>query len=58
MPTYGYQCEDCDHEQDEFHPMDGPDYEIRCKKCGSTNMKKQISGPAGYVPGTDTPTRS
>lgn len=57
MPTYSYKCEECEHEQDEFHPMSGPNYEIHCEKCNSTKMQKQLSAPAGYVTGTETPTK-
>jgi putative FmdB family regulatory protein len=56
MPLYNYKCEDCNHVQEELHPMRGPNYEVTCKKCGSKNVRKEIGSP--YVqfkgPGWDT----
>ena len=43
MPTYDYKCHECQHVQEEIHPMSGPNYEVICKKCGSKKMVKQIS---------------
>lgn len=43
MPTYEYKCEDCEHVQEEFHAMSGPNYEITCNKCNSKNIKKILS---------------
>lgn len=56
MPIYEYRCEDCEHLQDELHPMNGPDYEITCNKCESKNMKKEISSCYAKFegPGWDT----
>lgn len=58
MPIYVYKCEDCETEQDEIHPMAGPDRELACQNCGSKRLSKQITRANGYVAGTDTPTHS
>jgi len=45
MATYDYQCKDCEHIQEESHPMAGPDNIIICVKCKSKNVHKIISAP-------------
>ena len=40
MPTYNYQCAECEHVQEFEHPMSGPNYELKCEKCDSTDMAK------------------
>lgn len=47
MPLYVYICSQCGNEQEELHPMSGPDYEIRCNKCESAEVEKKVS--CGYV---------
>lgn len=42
MPTYNYQCENCHHIQEVFHPMSGPNYKITCEKCGGTVKKTYL----------------
>jgi len=57
VPIYDYQCKECNHIQEEMHPMGGPDYKIMCKKCKCTKMKKLIGVIPGYVKGTKNPTK-
>lgn len=42
---YDYKCDNCNHVQEENHPMSGPKEKIVCEKCGGS-MKKMISAPA------------
>lgn len=54
MPNYDYKCEKCENIQEEYHKMsESP--KIKCKKCGSKNMKKVLTGyqvNMNYHPGT------
>ena len=45
MPTYDYKCSDCEHIQEEIHPMNGPLEPIICTKCGSKTLDKLIGAP-------------
>lgn len=40
MSTYNYQCQECEHIQEENHPMSGPTRKLECEKCRSTHLKK------------------
>lgn len=55
MPNYDYQCEDCEHVQEENHPMAGPKEEIVCQKCKSKKMKKYYGtrAPGAIFKGED-----
>lgn len=48
-PMYDYQCEECENIQEELHSMSGPDYDIKCEKCGSKNIKRLISRPGMFL---------
>jgi putative FmdB family regulatory protein len=45
MPLYDYKCIDCNHIQEESHPMTGPIEEVACEKCKSIKMEKMVSIP-------------
>jgi len=49
MPLYDYECEKCKNVQEELHSMNGPSYEIVCKKCKSNKMKKCLSRPGMFL---------
>lgn len=55
MPSYDYNCTDCDTIFELFHMM--TDDSIKhCPQCNSTNVEKLISGGAAViVKGTQTP---
>ena len=37
---YDYQCSDCEHIQEEEHPMSGPTKKLLCKKCGGAKLAR------------------
>jgi putative FmdB family regulatory protein len=45
MPRYDYQCEKCEHIQEESHPINGPIECIICENCKSKKMVKVVSAP-------------
>jgi putative FmdB family regulatory protein len=45
MPIYEYYCQECNHIQEVFHPMTGPNEKIICQHCKRDNMAKAISAP-------------
>lgn len=48
-PLYDYVCDECENVQEELHPMSGPDYNLKCEKCGSTKLKKAFSRPGMFL---------
>jgi len=44
MPTYDYQCKNCDHPFTALHKMSDPI--PGCPDCGSHEVKKLLSAPA------------
>ena len=51
MPRYDYECEKCQHVQEEYHSMfDKPD--IICGACGCSAMQRLISPPYIQMVGT------
>ncbi len=40
MPVYGYVCEDCGEKFDLLIGVSSEKVELKCKKCGSKNIKK------------------
>lgn len=59
MPIYNFQCQDCNHIQEELlSSTELKENKISCEKCGSTKTTRIISRPNGFVKGTQTPTRS
>jgi putative FmdB family regulatory protein len=42
MPTYNYICEKCNNVQEEYHMM-SENPKIKCVKCGSTKISKEIT---------------
>lgn len=43
MPTYDYKCTDCEHVQEVMHRMSEKP-KVKCEKCSSKKMVKQLSG--------------
>lgn len=45
MPTYGYHCEECEHEMDSFQKI--TDIPLKtCPKCGKDSLRR---GPGGGI---------
>jgi putative FmdB family regulatory protein len=43
MPLYGYECEDCQDEFEEFVTTFSKAAEVTCPECGSGNITRQLS---------------
>jgi len=48
MPTYGYQCEACDHQFDEFQKMSDEPL-TKCPKCKKKKLRRLIGGGAALL---------
>ena len=55
MPIYSYKCNNCEEEFDLLVSFSESAEKPRCPKCGSDDLKKQISlfGLGGSVSGSD-----
>lgn len=43
MPIYEYVCKDCKEHFEQILPSANSTMTVKCKKCGSLNVKKTIS---------------
>ena len=48
MPTYDYQCSECDHEFELFQQMSDP-VKRKCPECGKNRLKRLIGTGAGII---------
>lgn len=48
MPTYGYVCEQCGHEFDEFQSITAKPLR-KCPQCGKLSLKRLIGCGAGII---------
>lgn len=48
MPTYGYVCEHCGHEFDEFQSITAKPLR-KCPQCGELSLKRLIGCGAGII---------
>jgi len=48
MPIYEYTCDDC---HVDFEVLVRGDEQLQCPTCGSLELAKQLSVPAGHVSG-------
>lgn len=48
MPTYGYMCESCEHEFDQFQSITARPLR-KCPKCGQSRLKRLIGTGAGII---------
>ena len=48
MPTYGYACENCKHEFDEFQSITAKPLR-KCPACGKLKLKRLIGAGAGII---------
>ena len=48
MPTYGYACEKCGHEFDEFQSIKAKPLR-KCPQCGKSALKRLIGTGAGII---------
>jgi putative FmdB family regulatory protein len=46
MPLRDYECKSCGHEQEELIRRDEEEADLRCQKCGGSQLARQISLPA------------
>ncbi len=44
MPTYLYECKDCEHHYEEFRNIKDRDKDKVCHKCGSKNINRLPTG--------------
>jgi len=49
MPLYRYQCKECNHEFEEYRPIDRR-YDVLCPECGEGKIEIIIKKPASYHP--------
>lgn len=47
MPIYEYKCKSCGNEFEYFHKYN--EEVDKCDECGSTNIKKKISGSISVI---------
>jgi len=47
MPIYEYKCEDCGKTDEFLIGVTEKDEPVKCRKCGSSNLKKVFSAPFG-----------
>ena len=50
MPTYEYQCSDCDHSWEEDQRITADAIEV-CPKCNKNKAKRVISAPSFVLKG-------
>ncbi len=43
MPIYEFKCQDCSEVFEVLHSASKSTADVSCKKCGSKNVKKEIS---------------
>jgi putative FmdB family regulatory protein len=48
MPTYGYKCEACGHEFDQFQSITAKPIR-KCPECGKTQVKRLLGTGAGII---------
>jgi putative FmdB family regulatory protein len=48
MPTYGYHCDACEHEFDEFQSMSEPAL-TKCPKCGKKKLRRLFGTGAAVL---------
>jgi len=48
MPTYDYECENCDHEWEVFHSMKQKPIR-KCPECGKLKAKRVIGAGGGII---------
>lgn len=48
MPTYEYECQDCDERFEIFHPMSEKPRKT-CPKCGKDTLKRLLGTGAGII---------
>lgn len=48
MPTYDYQCTECDHKMEVFHAMSAAPL-VDCPACGKPGLRKLIGAGAGLL---------
>ena len=48
MPTYDYQCSECDHEFELFQQMSAS-VKRKCPECGKNKLKRLIGTGAGII---------
>jgi putative FmdB family regulatory protein len=48
MPTYGYACQNCGHEFDEFQSITAKPLR-KCPECGKLSLKRLIGTGAGII---------
>lgn len=48
MPTYDYQCSECDHEFELFQQM-SDSVKRKCPECGKNRLKRLIGTGAGII---------
>ncbi|MBN1362262.1 MAG: zinc ribbon domain-containing protein [Sedimentisphaerales bacterium] len=48
MPTYGYACDECGHEFEEFHSIKAKPLR-KCPECGKSALKRLIGTGAGIL---------
>lgn len=48
MPTYEYECENCDHSFEEFQYMSDKPLK-KCPKCGKMKLNRLIGAGAGII---------
>ncbi len=48
MPTYGYKCEACGHEFEQFQPITAKPIR-KCPQCGKTQVKRLLGTGAGII---------
>ncbi len=48
MPTYTYECAECGHTVDVFHPINAQP-KVVCEACGSRRMVRMLGTGAGII---------
>jgi len=48
MPTYDYECQECNHKLEAFHAMSADPLKV-CPSCGKPALKRQIGTGAGLL---------
>jgi len=46
MPIYEYECKNCSHRFELLRSITASDSDLKCPKCGSHNIDKQLSVPS------------
>ncbi len=57
MPIYEYQCENCGHAFEMLRRMQDADNDLKCPKCESTKVERQLSTFAAGGCGTGSSPR-